>query len=108
MSSMNARVTTLLGYARRAGKVVSGETAVEAALKKGRPRLLVVAADQNEKAIRKWQLWCADQKVPCVITGYKNLLGQAIGCSPRSVIAITDEQMAAALTRAASQGDSGG
>ena len=94
---MNSKVATLLGFASKAKKLVSGESAVEAILKKGQARLLVLAADISPNLHRKYALWAEDLSVPILCMGTKQELGIAMGMSPRSVIAVTDDNFAKSI-----------
>lgn len=96
---MHDRFLSLLGLARRAGKVASGEAQVEAFLKKKKGCLLIVAEDAPN-AFAKFSPWAKDLNIPVLVTGKKRDLGHAIGLSPRSVILITDEGFAKAIMKA--------
>lgn len=59
---------SLLGLAQKAGKIVSGELAVEKAVRSGKAKLIVVAADGSDntkKPIKIWQL-----TTNCLFTRY--------------------------------------
>ncbi|HWJ03352.1 MAG TPA: L7Ae/L30e/S12e/Gadd45 family ribosomal protein [Verrucomicrobiae bacterium] len=97
---MNDKVTALLGFASKAKKLVSGESAVDAILKKGQARLIILAEDVSPNFIRKYTLWCKDEDVPVLSFGTKISLGIAVGLSPRGVIAVTDENFAQGILNA--------
>ncbi len=93
-----SNIKTLLGFAQKARKLVAGESAVEAMLKRGIVRLVILAEDLPEKRKSYWLRWCNDLNVDHpLILGTKEELGKALGLSPRSIIAITDTQMAQAI-----------
>jgi ribosomal protein L7Ae-like RNA K-turn-binding protein len=87
-----------LGLARRAGKITSGESQVEAMLKKGKGRLLILAEDAPGTH-KKYAQWAEDLKLPVLITGTKLDLGIAIGLSPRSTVLIMDDGFAKAILK---------
>jgi len=86
---LTPRVKSLLGLAQRAGKIYSGESQVEALLKKRRGCLLIIAED-SPKTLNKYGKWASDLGLPVIKTGNKEELGLSIGRSPRSVIIVDD------------------
>jgi len=95
---MKTKIISLLGMARRAGKIYSGESQVEALLKKKKGYLLLVAED-SPGASSKFSLWARDLNIPVLQTGSKQELGLAIGLSPRSIILIDDKGFAEAISK---------
>jgi ribosomal protein L7Ae-like RNA K-turn-binding protein len=85
--------------ARRAGKIVSGESQVEAILKKNKGQLLILAEDAPSVQ-KKYRQWAGDLKIPIIIFGTKQELGIALGLSPRSVILVMDDGFAKAILKA--------
>ena len=82
----------------RAGRVVSGEDAVESAARRGKVQLLIVAEDASENTRRKFSALARSYRIPEVISGKKELLGQAIGRAPRAVVGVTDRGFARMLS----------
>jgi ribosomal protein L7Ae-like RNA K-turn-binding protein len=82
--------------ARRAGKVSSGESQVEAFLKKQKGYLAIIAED-SPHAQSKFSQWAKDVNIPVLIEGTKEELGLAIGMSPRAIILIMDRGFAEAI-----------
>ena len=93
---MNARVGSLIGIARRAGKIAAGQAQVEAMLKKKKGFLLIMAEDAAG-AQSKYSRWAGDLLLPVLITGTKEELGKALGLSPRSILLILDQGFAKAV-----------
>lgn len=98
---MNKRIQSLMGIARRAGKIASGEAEVEAMLKKRKGFLLIIAEDAHG-AQKKYDKWASDIKLPVFITGTKMEIGHSIGLSPRSAVLILDQGFAKAILLARS------
>ncbi len=98
---MIARILSLIGMARGAGKITSGESQVEAMLKKKKGYLLIFAEDA-QSAQTKYGQWAGDLKIPILILGTKQELGIALGLSPRSVILVMDHGFAKAILKARS------
>ncbi|MBC9786042.1 ribosomal L7Ae/L30e/S12e/Gadd45 family protein [Heliobacterium chlorum] len=97
------KIYGLLGLARRAGKIASGDSAVEANMKKQKVALLLVAKDASSGVTDKFSHWCADLKVPVVTFGQKESIGRALGQSPRSLVAVLDDGFARAIRKAISE-----
>lgn len=98
---MNKRVQSLIGLARRAGKVASGDAQVEAMLKKRKGFLLIIA-DDAQNTQKKYIAWARDIKLPVMTAGTKLELGLSIGLSPRSAVLILDDGFAKAILLARS------
>lgn len=98
---VNPKVEALLGLARRAGKVFSGDSQVEALLKKRKGDLLIIAED-SPGVLSKYGKWAEDLALPVLNIGTKQELGLAIGLSPRAVVLIIDRGFANAIIKAGS------
>ena len=96
---MNPKIMALLGLAKRAGKVYSGESQVEAMLKRKKGFLLIIAED-SPGANAKYGQWAKDLNIPVLSGGTKEELGLAIGLSPRAIILISDRGFADAIYQA--------
>lgn len=98
---MNARIQSLIGIARRAGKIASGDAQIEAMVKKRKGFLLIIAEDAHG-AQKKYTQWADDIKLPVFIMGTKLELGRSIGLSPRSAVLVLDQGFAKAILLARS------
>jgi ribosomal protein L7Ae-like RNA K-turn-binding protein len=98
---VNTRIQSLIGIARRAGKIATGDAQVEAMLKKRKGFLLIMAEDAPG-AQKKYNQWAGDLKLPMLVTGTKLELGHSIGLSPRSAVLILDQGFAKAILLARS------
>lgn len=88
------RAESLLGFAQRAGALVSGETAVLISLRRSLTRLLIVAEDASHNTQDRLLSLAKRRNIPCVRLGTRESLGLAIGKSPRSALAIEDAHFA--------------
>jgi ribosomal protein L7Ae-like RNA K-turn-binding protein len=93
------KILALLGFAQKAGKLVSGDDLVIAALVKNRAKTIFMAEDCGENTKKRLNDVLNRQNIPCYIWGKKALLGHAIGKSPRSAVAFTDEGFAKAVRK---------
>lgn len=85
------KVLSMLGLATRAGKVVSGEFAVEKSVKCGTACLVMIAQDSSDNTKKMFTNMCSFYEVPLVIWGSKEELGHAIGKEYRASLAVQDE-----------------
>lgn len=84
------RLTALLGLAQKARKLVSGELAVEQAVRSGKVKLLLIATDASDNAKKGYHDMAAFYGVECHEVLSKTQLGISIGKPHRVALAITD------------------
>lgn len=84
----------MLGLAQRAGKAVSGEVAVEGALKRRKARLLIVAEDASGRTRERLAALAAQADVPCYLVGTREELGHALGKGHRTAVAVQSADFA--------------
>ncbi len=92
-------VISLIGIAKRAGKVVSGEFSTEKAIKEKKAKLVIVAEDASDNTKKLFTNKTNFYKVPLVFYGDKDSLGHGIGCEMRTSIGILDEGLANAIIK---------
>lgn len=92
--AMTQKAYDMLGLAQRAGKLISGEAAVEANLHKGKGKLVILANDASARTKNKFIQLAGLTGVQHIIAGDKMRFGISLGKSPRSVLCITDEGFA--------------
>lgn len=93
------RVEDLLSMAQRAGKVASGEFAVQKALAAGEAKLLLVAVDASVEAKGKYERLAAQHGVQAVECLTKDALGHCLGKEYRAVAALLDRGFSEALKK---------
>ncbi len=87
----NNGVTFALGLAQKAGKLASGDYAVRSALKNGKAKLLLVAADAAEKDMYFMAEMSDTPVVECLT---RDELGWAIGKAKRTAVVVLDNSFA--------------
>ena len=93
---------------RRAGRLEIGETAAGSAVKAGKARILCVAADASDNAVRRARSFLTGRRALYVTLPYtKEQLSRALGKSGCSMAACTDFGLSAALLRALAEQDAG-
>lgn len=88
------KILSMLGLAKRAGRVMSGEFQTEKAVKTGRAFLVIVAEDASENTRKMFCDMCRYHEVPLQYFSTKEILGHAIGTQMRASAAVTDEGFA--------------
>jgi ribosomal protein L7Ae-like RNA K-turn-binding protein len=91
---MEPKGLSLLGLARRAGKVTWQEAANLAAIRSERAKLLILADDAGHTTAKKYTDKCAYYHVPLVRGVSRIVLGEALGTAPRSAVAVLDDGFA--------------
>lgn len=94
MGSDAEKIYTFLGFAQKAGKLVSGENTVEARAKERSAKLLLVAADAPSHTKDRMASVAQRYHLRYTEFGEKNRIGQSIGKSPRNVVLIQDKDFA--------------
>ncbi len=90
-------VLSLLGIAKKAGKLVSGEVQTESAVKSGRANLVIISREASENTKKKFQNMSSWNRVPIQFYGTREELGAATGSGYRAVLAVLDEGLAEAV-----------
>jgi len=93
------RLLSLLGLAQKAGKIVSGEMAVEKSVRNRSARLLLIAADSSESTKKNYQDMAAYYSTPIFILLTKDQLGMSIGKVNRAALAVTDTGFSKAILK---------
>lgn len=95
----NDKVLSLMGLAKKAGKLKSGEYCVENEIKKGKAILVIVAKDASENTKKKYSDMCAYRQVPICFYSDKDNIGQCLGYDERAAAVITDEGFASGIMK---------
>ena len=90
----NQRLSSTISLAQKAGRIRSGEFAVEKAIPSGEAQLVIVASDASDNTKKKFRDSCTYYHVPFVEYETKANLGHAIGRQMRAVICVTDQGFA--------------
>ncbi|MEE0954617.1 MAG: ribosomal L7Ae/L30e/S12e/Gadd45 family protein [Eubacterium sp.] len=91
------RAASMIGIARKAGKVAAGEFSAEKALKEGAAALVILSEDASENTQKKFRDKASYRHIPVYTFLPKEELGRCVGLGERSVLAITDRALAEAV-----------
>ncbi len=92
-------ILSMLGLAKRAGCVVSGEFSTEKAVKEKKAYLVIVAEDASDNTKKLFTNKCSFYNIPLKIYGSKEDLGHSIGCEMRTSAAVLDSGLADAVIK---------
>ncbi|MGB9802526.1 MAG: L7Ae/L30e/S12e/Gadd45 family ribosomal protein [Desulfofundulus sp.] len=100
-------VTQLLFLARRAGRVVGGDRAVRAAIRRGYAKLVLLATDASRHTRKSFLFLTRSTGVPLVTWGLKEELGRILNRATCAVMAVNDEDFSRGILKRLERGDSG-
>jgi len=84
---MQTRLRNAMGLCQKAGKCVSGATAVEQALRRRQALLVLLEEGASAQTQAGYQAMCETRKIPLLLV---ETVGEAIGKPSRIVMAVTD------------------
>ncbi|MBC8014662.1 MAG: ribosomal L7Ae/L30e/S12e/Gadd45 family protein [Sporomusaceae bacterium] len=93
------KISSLLGLAQKAGKLSSGELAVEKAVKSGQAKLLIIATDCSAATKKGYRDMTAYYHVELHELFSKEQLGACIGKVYRAALAVTDAGFSTAIKK---------
>ncbi len=88
-----------LGLAQKAGKLASGDTAVQTAVKSGKAVIILLASDAAENSKRSITNLAKSNEVPLYECVSRREMGSAIGKAERTAIAVLDRGFAGMIKR---------
>lgn len=94
---MNNGFLGMLGLAKRAGKVQTGEDICSKAVKSGKSKLIIVACDASENTKKSITDSCRFYGVKYAETSCKAELGKYTGADSRAVVSVNDDNFAKAI-----------
>ena len=98
---MNDKFFRMIGLSMRAGKIEVGEAKTEDRLRCGKSRLVIISEDASENTVKKFSSLCKNHKVPFVVAGNREILGNYTGRDFAVVLTVSDEGFAKRLTELA-------
>lgn len=91
------KVLSMIGLAKKAGKISDGAFLAEKAVRDGDACLLIVASDASENIRKKFDNASRYYKIDYLEYSTKELLGKCVGCAPIAVMAVCDAGFANAI-----------
>ena len=87
---MNNKILNLLGLATRARNIVSGDNAVENALKLKKVKMLIISEEASDKTKKNYKFYANKYNITIIFMGKIDELSNAIGEKNRAIIGIKD------------------
>lgn len=97
---MNSKLLTYMGFAKKAGKLVSGVNTVTFNIAKRKVKLVILAEDISENSRKKIMKEIRKGQVDYIVCGTIDELSHATGAAGRSVFAVLDDNFADAIKKA--------
>lgn len=91
------KLISILGLAQKAGKIASGDFAVQGAMKSGKAKLLIMAVDVSASTQKEYYYQAESRNIAVYSALTKVQLGTAIGKALRAAVVITDEGFTKAI-----------
>lgn len=85
---MSLKFGAAMGFAAKAGKLISGDFAVTKAVKSGRARLVIVDSAASDATKKKWHNACDFRRIRLIETDSP---GEKLGKTGNKVFAVLDE-----------------
>lgn len=95
--NLNNKFLNMLGLAKRAGKVQTGEDICSKAVKSGVSKLVIVACDASDNTKKSITDSCKFYNVKYIESGNKTELGKFTGADSRAVVSVNDDNFAKAI-----------
>lgn len=93
------KVLGMLGMAKKAGKITSGNFLCEKSIKYGESNLIIIASDASSNAKKSITDCCKYYKVDYTEYSDMESLGKFIGSGKRAVVSVNDENFAEAIVK---------
>lgn len=90
---------TMLGFAKKAGKLASGEGITLESIKKGKAQVVVLALDASENTAKRIKDKANYRNIPVIEVLDRKEIGKAIGVDERVVVAILDTGFANSIKK---------
>lgn len=91
---MNNKLKTMLGFAKKAGKLSSGEGITLEQIKRGKALVVFLASDAGPSTAKRIKDKAQYRGIPVVEVLNRTEIGAATGIRERVVVSITDEGFA--------------
>ncbi len=94
-----ARIYSMLGLAQNGGNAVSGTEGCKVAVLKNKARLVILSRDSGTNTKKFFTDKCKHRNIRLLIFGDRQALGNALGKGARTVVVITDQGIADAISK---------
>ncbi|MGB5823757.1 MAG: ribosomal L7Ae/L30e/S12e/Gadd45 family protein [Proteocatella sp.] len=96
---MKNKIKTMLGFAKKAGKITSGEGITLENIKKGRVKLVLLASDASDNTSKRIKDKASYRNIQVIESLDRYEMGKAMGIEERVVVGITDRGFADSIKK---------
>lgn len=96
---MENKIKTMLGFAKKAGKITSGEGITLENIKNGRVRLVILASDASNNTAKRIRDKASYRNIKVIECLDRYEIGNAIGIDERVVVGIIDKGFADSIKK---------
>ena len=96
---MKQKIKTMLGFAKKAGKITSGEGITLENLKNGTVKLVILASDASANTSKRIKDKSSYRDIPVIECLDRYEIGKAMGVEERVVVGITDRGFADSIKK---------
>ncbi len=89
-----SKIAAMLGFAAKAGQIITGSAAVTAAIKKRHVYLVICAGDLSARTIKDFCSLCRSYHIDFANYGTRIEIGRWVGRPDRGVIGVVSKQFA--------------
>lgn len=94
---MNSKFLGMVGMAKKAGKLVTGEEKCADAVRSGRSRLVIIACDASDNTKKSLVNTCKYYNAEYIEYSDKAALGKYTGAQSRAAVSVNDDNFAKAI-----------
>ncbi len=102
------KALSLIGLAKRAGKISAGEEAVKDSIRHGKAHLVIIASDASDNTKKSITNSCNYYGVKCYIEGTKDDIGHALGNAYNAAVCVCDKGFADSIEKWLQHNNNGG
>lgn len=96
---MDKKILSMLGIAKKAGKVASGEFLCEESIRNGKAKVVIVSEEASDNTKKRFRDKTTYYQVPLYERFSMEALGKAIGSETRAVISVNDAGIARTIIK---------
>ncbi len=93
------KILNMLGLAKKAGKVTTGEFLSEKSIKSGESKLIIIACDTSDRGKKSITDACKYYNVEYIEYADKESLGRITGSKARAVVSVNDSGFKEAILK---------
>lgn len=96
---MKNKIMTMLGFAKKAGKLASGEGITLEAIKNGKAQLVILASDASDNTSKRIRDKANYRNIQIIEILDRKEIGKSIGVDERVVVAVLDPGFANSIKK---------